>query len=83
MVHPNLRFISFILTNVLISSQQTRLRTSKYIANFLDLNLLNFLGPRSFEKGSYHTNRFINLLYSDNFISYLLLHFIVISVVNL
>ena len=42
--------------------------------------LLNFLGPRSFEKGSYHTNRFINLLYSGNFISYLLLNFIVISV---
>ena len=43
----------------------------------------HFLGPRSFEKGSYHTNRFINLLYSGNFISYLLLNFIVISVVNL
>ena len=56
------------------------LKTSQYIVNFLDLNLLNFLGPRSFEKGSYHTNRFINLLYSGNFISYLLLNFIVISV---
>ena len=59
------------------------LKTSQYIVNFLDFNLLNLLGPRTMEKGSYHTNRFINLLYSGNFISYLLLNFIVISVVNL
>ena len=54
------------------------LKTSQYIVNFLDFNLLNLLGPRSIEKGSYHTNRFINLFYSGNLVSYLLLNLIVI-----
>ena len=54
------------------------LNPSQYIVNFLDFNLLNLLGPRSIEKGSYHTNRFINLFYSGNLVSYLLLNLIVI-----
>ena len=48
------------------------------LCNFLDFNFLNLLGPRSIEKGSYHTNRFINLFYSGNLVSYLLFHLILI-----
>ena len=47
------------------------LKTCQYIGNFLDLNLLNLLGPRSLEKGSYHSNRLYNLLYSGNLVSLL------------
>ena len=54
------------------------LNPSQYIVNFLDFNLLNLLGPRSIEKGSYHRNRFINLFYSGNLVSYLLLNLILI-----
>ena len=50
------------------------LNPSQYIVNFLDFNLLNLLGPRTVEKGSYPTNRFINLFYSGNLVSYLLLN---------
>ena len=60
--------IHIISTNVL----------NRYIVNFLDFNLLNLLGPRSIEKGSYHRNRFINLFYSGNLVSYLLLNLILI-----
>ena len=65
-------FILMVSTKILI--------TSLYFVNFLDLNLLNLLGPRGMEKGSYHTNRFINLFYSGNLVSYLLLNLIGITV---
>ena len=32
---------------------------------------MNLLGPRSLEKGSYHSNRLYNLLYSGNLVSLL------------